>query len=289
MPGIEISPPQCAPTRFGLLTVAEVEEPEAHWEVEGAYYQAESCDTITSQVIECQDDFDEHPVKATNGSGLSYPHSDPFLIVAPHTCSTFGQSLEESYRFAERRLEQAEDRAVEAVFWSGVDSQGNPVRGTIGASNPVDLTPASGAVNLTDALAVLESWAGDNSACAPVLHMNRGLGNYLAERNLVQAYSGVGLVTRANLSRIVLGSGYGTEALPGFPAEDGTAWVFVTGAVKAIRSPVFFASAQDDPAAAIVRATNDVVVFGERSYALAVGPCGVAGIKVQTRSAWCDC
>lgn len=275
-PGIEIDGPRCEPMRFTLLDIAEVAEPEIHWET-GFHHQQQSCDTITSRLLECVGDFDEHVPKITDGSGLSWPVGDPVTLIAPYTCSTFGQTLQDSYDFAEARLDQAEAREVERIFWSGTDSDGNGVRQTLGGSAGLldDLGTAS---SIVGGVALLEEFMGGATACNATIHAPRVLAPYFDRDDLTVTYQDG--VRRSNtLSRVVFGGGYARDLPPNFVAAPGEAYIAISGGVKILRSPTFFASAQDDPAAAIDRAVNDVTVYAERTYGFAMG-CGVAVVKV---------
>jgi len=274
--GVEIDGPKCGSIRFGLLDIAEVEDGPDHFEL-GFHHRELACSGITSTVVSCIPEFGDHPAKDTDGSGLTWPFSNTFALIAPWECSTFGIPIDESYRLAEARLDRGEDREVERVFWTGIDSAGNAVTETIGNASPVELNPA-GAVDLTTAIGLLEEWAGAENPCLPTLHMPRVLAAALDERNLATTYSD-GVRRRSTLNPVVLGSGY-TRDLPGFPVGPGEAYIAITGGVKILKGVTFFAATEDDPASIVNREVNDQVVFAEKTFGFALSGCAVAVAKV---------
>lgn len=292
-PGPRVEPPGCVPPRYGLLSVAEVEDvPDGHW-LAGFHTQIESCDDLETRVVNCTED--QTPKETT--SGLVFPESDAFTVVAPFKCSTGGLTVADAWGHAANRLYQGESRSLERVFWSGRDDAGNIVASTLGAAvvddgdnqlepgEMFDLTPLSGAVSITDGLALLESWAGEHMPCAPVVHSARGIATYLAERSLVSAEGQV-MFTNGAGSRVAVGGGYLTSGPNGVAAPAGEAWMWVSGAVKVLRGPVFMTPDSGDTAAAVDRALNDVTVYAERNYAFTRG-CGLAAIRVNLKSCCC--
>lgn len=281
-PGVEVPGPKCFAPRFGLFSVAEIEDRDhGHWEA-GTYHEQLSCDDI--QIIS-NDCVVGDVIKNTDG-GTGDPESDPFTLVAPYHCSTGGSSeLARAFDLAEARLDRGEMRGVERAFWTGRDSQGVALRQTLGGPDAADLTPVSGAVSITDGFAMLESWAGENMPCAPILHAGRGLGVYLAERHLTERDGDV-LHSRGTGSRVAIGGGYLVSGPDGVAAAPGEAWLFVSGSVKILRSPKFFTPDRNNFSEAINRRINDVTVFAERMYSIHVD-CGIAAIRVNLKSCCC--
>lgn len=294
-PGERVDAPACVPTRFGLLSVAEIEDRDTdeHWGL-GFYHEQLTCEDVQSRVVKCTE-----PTPKVTDESLSYPTSDPFTLIAPFKCATGQMTLERAWDLAEQRLARSESSSLEKAFWSGRDSLGNQITQSLGGSpDVVDLTPLSGAVDITSGLGMLNSWAGENMPCGPIIHTQRGIGDYLAERNLIES-SGEVLYTRTG-SRVSLGGGYlasGPGVLPDDPdvdplglpvaAVDGEAWMFVTGSVKLLRGPVFFTPDRDDVGAAVDRLVNDIIVFAERNYGFEY-ECGVGAVRVRLFSC-CGC
>lgn len=281
-PGVEVDGPACVPARFSLYSVAEVDDREdGHWQA-GNYHRQLPCGDIQTVSTDC---VPGDVIKDTTDAFPSFPESDAFALVAPYDCSTGGSlPLSEAWDLATERLTRSEIRSVERAFWTGLDSQGVTVRTSLG-QNPdaVDLTPVAGAVSITDGVALLESWAGENMACAPIIHAARGLGTYFAERNLVHAdfkdAAGVLRMTGTG-SRVAIGGGYLVSGPMGDAPAAGEGWIYVTGSVKVTRGPVFHTPTRDDQAGAVDRLINDVTVYAERMVSIAT-ECGIAAIKVK--------
>lgn len=293
-PGERVEAPACVPPRFDLLSVAEVDDrADGHWGL-GFHHEQITCEEIQSRALKCVE-----PTEKVTDETLSYPESDPFTVIAPFKCATSRMTLARAWELADERLKRAEGRAVEKAFWSGRDSLGNLIRQSLGG-NPdvVDLTPVDGAVDVSSGLMMLESWAGEMMPCGPIIHAQRGLGVYLAERGLTES-SGQLMYSKGTGSRISLGGGYqatGPGVVPVDPedplgppvaAVDGETWMFVTGSIKVIRGPVFHTPEAGDLAGAVDRLVNDVEVFSERNYGFEYD-CGVAAVRVRLNSC-CGC
>lgn len=278
--GEEIAGPACVPTRYGLASVAEFEErTEPHWAA-GFYHEQLSCDALQSISLTCATLGE---AKDSADSGLSFPTGDPFALVAPFECSTGGLLLSRAWDLAGERLDRSEGRSLETVYWTGRDSAGNVVDGTLGGTaGVVDVTPGGGAVDITTGVALLEDWAGDNMPCGPVIHAQRGLGTYFAERNLVAANGNLMYMSGTG-TRVALGGGYQASGPNNVAAAAGEAWMFVTGSVKVVRGAKFFTPDQGDNAAAVDRLVNDVTVFAERIYGT-MSDCGIAAVRVTLSS-----
>lgn len=268
--GVLVTPPVCVPARFGLLSAAEIDDrPDGHWQA-GIEYELETCDDLFVMSPKCNaPDTRDDVIKDVDGGTVSSDnYADPFTMVAAYKCATGGRPIEEAWEHAQRRLNRGENRALERAFWTGLDVQGNDIRQSLG-TNPdvVDLTGSGGALSITDGLAVLEAWAGDEYPCLPMIHANRGLGVYMAERGIVVREES-SLISAGTGSRVVIGGGYNTTGPLSDVPDAGKSWMYVTGSIKVIRSPMFFTPERGDNGGAIDRTVNDIVVFAERTYAI---------------------
>lgn len=227
-PGERVDAPACVPLRYGLLSVAEVDDrADGHWGL-GFHHEQLTCEDIESRVMTCPPDNEP---KDTD-SDLDFPESDPLTLIAPFKCATGRMTLARAWELADQRLERGEARAIEKAFWTGLDTAGNPIRQTLGGSSDVvDLTPVAGAVDITGGLAMLESWAGEFMPCGPIIHAQRGIGVYLAERNLTEAQGQV-LYSKGTGSRVSLGGGYQATGAQG-PVPGGTFSTTVDDAMTA--------------------------------------------------------
>lgn len=282
--GVLVAPPACVPAKFGLLSVAEVEDkPSGKWEA-GVEYELETCEDLFVLTPKCNQTIPDLEEKDTDGGTVDSDNfADPFTLVAGYKCGTVGRALSEAWEHAEIRLDRGEARAVERTFWTGQDRKGNAIRQSLG-SNPdaVDLTPAAGAVTVTDGVAILESWAGENYPCQPVLHAQRGLGVYMGQRNLVSPDGDILRVTGTG-SRVAVGGGYLASGPMGDDPGAGEGWMYITGSLKVLRGTTFFTPSRGDDGAAVDRLINNVTVFAERTYAIQQD-CIIGAVRVLLQS-----
>lgn len=284
---IEDLEPNCAPTRFGLLSVSEIEDrPDGHWQYDEGYtWEQESCDDLTTRLFKCVHDAD--PAKPTDGSGLEFPDGNAFVAIAPFKCATAGLDLASAWDHAQNRLNIGESRTVERAFWTGKDALGNVIKQTLGgnAADVTDITPGTGAVSITDGVAMLESWAGENMPCSPVIHVQRGVATYMTERNLTEPQGNI-MYAKGTGTRVAVGGGYLATGPGGVVPPDGEGWMFVTSGVKILRGPTFFTPDRGDIGAAVDRSKNDITVFAERAYGFVLG-CGIAAVRTTLKSCCC--
>lgn len=284
--GERLDAPNCVPPRYSLLSVAEVEDrPDGHWQG-GAEYDVESCESLF--VVQACPAMPEDKTSHGGSGGMTTEYADPFTMVAKYECSTGGsERLAEAWDLAESRLSRGEARCLENTFWTGTDVGGELIRASLGNDpDALDVTPVPGtALSITDGLAVLEDWAGQNYPCSPILHANRSLGTYLAERHLVTTEAST-LLCRGTGTRVAIGGGYGSTGPQGDVPDAGTGWMFITGSIKVVRGPAFFTPPKGNDAWAIDRSTNDIRVFAERTYAIEKD-CITAAVLVELKSATC--
>lgn len=207
--GVLVAPPSCVPAKYGLLSVAEVEDrPDGHWQG-GIEYELETCDDLFVMTPRCNQTIPDLEKDVEGGTVGSDNFADPFTMVAAYKCGTGGRPLSEAWKHAEIRLDRGEGRTLERAFWTGKDKGGNAIRQSLGANpDAVDLTPGAGAVNVVAGVAILESWAGENYPCSPIIHAQRGLGVYLGQSGTVAGDSNGELRVTGTGSRVVVGGGY---------------------------------------------------------------------------------
>lgn len=282
--GVLVAPPSCIPAKFGLLSVAEVEDrPEGRWQA-GIEYELETCDDLFVMTPACNQTVPDLDKEVDGGTVSSDNFSDPFTLIAAYKCSVGGRLLSEAWEHAEKRLDRSEPRGLERAFWTGKDKAGNTIRQSLG-DNPdaVDLTPGAGAVSITDGVAILESWAGENYPCQPILHAQRGIGVYLGQSKIASSMGGDALLVNGTGSQVVVGGGYLATGPNGDVPAAGEGWIFITGSLKVIRGPVFFTPDRGDDGSAVDRLLNDVTVFAERTYAIQQD-CIVGAVRVLLQS-----
>lgn len=285
-----VDAPACRAPRYGLLAVADVRDrPEGHWEV-GVSVDLYTCDEI--QVIQAC----PHPEQKTAESGLHTEDASPFTLVSGYKCAPVGRSIDQAWQIAKDKLARSAQRSIERTFWTGLDSNGDPIAGMNLASayaDIEDLTPVGGAVSIVDGVALLESAGGDKLSCSPLIHGTRGIATYASHLGLLaqdevletgdktMMFSGTG-------TGFVVGGGYLPAGPAGsgdnFTVADGEAWMFLTGNVSIERGPVWTTPPEGDKQAAVNRTLNDVIVFAEQTYAITFDDCYVAGVKVKLQS-----
>lgn len=285
--GTLVTGPACRPAPFGLLSVADVEDRadlEGHW-LNGVSVDINSCDALQ---IHSACATNPMPSKADDATSFVTADSDPFFVVAGFKCSTGGVSGEEAREILRNRLNIGEARALETAFWTGKDAADNDIRQSLG-TNPdvVDLTPGGGALSITDGIVVLESFAGDNYPCSPIIHGNRGMATYMAERNIVER-DGNRLLMRATGTSVAVGGGYGATGPAGDVPDAGEGWLYITGGVKILRGTTSYIPGSPNDPSVIDRLKNDQAAFAERPYAIALD-CLIGAVRVVTQSAYCPC
>lgn len=284
-PGEEVQGPACVPSRFGLFSVAEIEDrADGKW-LMGFHHEELSCARVETRRLDCTP-TNEPKTLDDDDRGVDFPESDPFVMIAPYECAVGGSlPLSTAWDRAGARLDQSEARDLERIFWTGRDEADNVVRGTLGGDDAVDITPGTEAVSITDGLALLESWAGENISCAPVIHAARGISTYMAERGLI-AREGLNLYADGTGSRIAVGGGYLVSGPNNAAALDGEGWLFASGSIRILRGPKFFTPGAGEEAQAVDRQVNDITVYAERTYGIERA-CGLAAIRVKICSSTC--
>lgn len=202
--------------------------------------------------------------------GMSLVEGVPFAVYHMFKCGALG-GYDRATERARRALMGGEGRAVEKVMASllAADDTG------------VDLTPTPGtAIPLLDGLALLEKWSAANYGGVATIHLARdaALVAYAAgalERVSTRLETGLG-------SRVAAGAGYDTLAGPEGtdPADDGEAWLYVTGQVVARRAAVI----EVGPQLQTTPRDNSFLALAERPYVLTT-ECIVGAVLVTTTSA----
>jgi hypothetical protein len=287
--GVLVAAPACPPSPYGLKSVADVLEQPFDQFGKGVEWDFVACGYDPGVVSGQCPALPESQTKVAQ-RGFDTASSGAFAVYAGFICNAM--ELGRAWDFADTLLTRNWWRAVERAFWTGQDQDGNPVDSSLGTADVTDLSASTGAVEITAGLAMLESFAADCFDCLPIIHGQRGIAPYIQERSHLETADG-GKRFAATGTLFAPGGGYlstgpsdesGDES--GDP-EDGTAWLYVTGAVNVLHTPTFFTPRKDDAAAAVDREINNVEVFAERGVAFQLGCC-VGAVQVNLTSCCCS-
>lgn len=195
--------------------------------------------------------------------------AQPVTLYAGAECSALGWSYEEARAHALATLELGEQRGLEEAFQ----------RYVLGPQ-AIDLTPEGGPVSIAQGVAALEGCLAESYGGRGVLHVPTGVAALLGCCNIAHRDAGGTLSTLAG-NCITIGAGYSSaNAGPdGEPAEDGSAWLYISGPVVVRRGPIDVIP--DRAGASIDRRFNDRRVLAERTYVPAT-TCTVCAIRVST-------
>lgn len=220
-----------------------------------------------SGTITVEDGAADAPVELTVATakiaddGIEWVESgDPRPHYALVKCSPVGNP--DLRARAQAAIDLNEQRAVEAGFIADV------------AAGAVDLTPAGGAVSPQVGAALLQRYAGSNYGGVHVLHADRAVASLLSV--ILDRY-GNHLETEIG-AWLAAGAGYDGAVGPGDEAaDDGEAWMFVTGQVVVSRGDT---ELRDVPIRMTgLGAMNEAMALGERTTTVSY-ECVAAAVRV---------
>lgn len=222
-----VEAPPLAPLPFGLLSAALVlDDNDSHLGM-GVEYESLHCGTAHRAVDQCIRDEAEATEFTTDDGKLLFT-GDAFHVYALHTCRLLG-GYTGAQADAQAKLEAGEGRAIE----EGAAEQ------FLAAAD--DITPTAGtAVHPLAGLALLEAYAAANYGGTPVIHMPRDIGTLLSNGGVLNRY-GRRLETVQG-AVVASGGGYSVNPLTvgAEASDDGSRWLWATGAVTVRRGPVEF-------------------------------------------------
>jgi hypothetical protein len=279
------TPPVFTPAGYGLLSVAEAasDDTDLHWR-NGVQYQPRYCGTVLNTASVC---VTGGIAKQALPNGIPIRGADPFTVYAWLDCSPIGYTPAEWRALTTEALVNNEAAAVEAVVATGAVTGGTVYphlaanaavsEGTAGLGQQVTLQTAAsvivtGAVDVVEAVGLLEGTMASCYGGVPTLHVPRKAVAHLAAWGLIQR-DGPRLRTLAG-SLVAAGLGYPGTAPDGSTPASGTSWFYATGAVKVWRSPVELTGS--NPADWVGRARNDQTLIAERTYVVGWDCCHVA-------------
>lgn len=217
---IEAPSVQSAPG--GLYAVARVIDGDVHVGASGAQYLSMNCG-IPNLLDDpaCVDPAER--IEKTFDS-IDVISGDPFGVYKGTECHDLG---DDDTEWARQGLLLGESVAVERGVM------------TTTFTGATDLTPTPGtAVTLIEGLAILEGYAAANYGGVATIHMARSTAVHAFANDLLTADLSYTVYTKQG-ALVANGGGYEDNLGPdGQEAPDGQAWVYVTGPVTVVRTPV---------------------------------------------------
>lgn len=252
-----IEAPTVTPARGGLLAVANVLEGDVHVGISGAVYQSGNCgiprpygdDICLSPAAPDREVKVFDPITTIVGS--------PFVVYKGVECQDLN---DDDTAWAAGALALGESVAVE--------------RGVMGGAlqGATDLTPVGGPVSLINGIAALEGWAASNYGGLATLHVPRSVATRALAREVFENSLDWTITTRQG-SLVANGGGYENNVGPdGTPAPAGQAWLYITGQITLVRTPVVSNRV-------LAHTDNNQMALAERSY-VALVECIKGAIRI---------
>lgn len=218
-----IEAPEVAPAQGGLYAVANVLEGDPKVGMSGFQYLSENCG-VASSLDDPACLTAEDRAEKTFGETVVVASTAPFGVYKGVTCVDMH---DDDSGWAQRGLELTEHIAVEQRVMEEL------------LSGATDITPTPGtAVPVRLGIALLEGIAAANYGGVPVLHMARST-TTIGFSEHVLGHDQNFTVTTGQGALVANGGGYeGNLGPDGDPADAGEAWIYVTGAVTVVRTPV---------------------------------------------------
>lgn len=249
VPGLVVPAPEPLRTRYGIFTAASgpLELPP-HGEGGGVRYVPNACGSAYAYAMTCYDGDNPAPEKPHDPDN-DLVETGVFAVLSTLNCGAPGYTLEEYRAKVLRRLESAEQAAVETALWSGLDLDG----GSLGI-----LTLNGQAVNvdsgydpglITDVVGALERYAYTEQEYGfqAYIHAPVEVAAFAAEAGLV--------VNDGNRKVTPMGSVWVFGAYP-------SGSVIVTGQTTVWRA------SETQVYNAFDQSTNEVLLVAERAYAV---------------------
>lgn len=249
IPGYAVTAPEPGRRRYGLFDAAAgpLDLP-AHGQGGGIRYVPNTCGEAYTYGVNCYAGGDPAPEKPIDPDAEQI-ETGVFAVLATLACNAVGNTLDEYRTKVRRRLEGAEQAAVERSLWSGLDFEGNALDIRNLSSEAADIDPGYDPGLITDVVGALErhAYTEQQYGYAAYIHAPIEVAAFAAEAGLVLA-DGPRKVTP-------LGSIWSFGAYP-------AGQVIVTGQTTVWRDPE--TSVYD----AFDQATNQRLLVAERTYAV---------------------
>jgi hypothetical protein len=291
-----IDPPTFTPTPFGLLTTVDFPTVDNDYWQNGVTYQPMCAGSSLGDST-----YDEciavtgvggtpPPANLTSNVSTKARGATSFTVYAEFDCAPIGNA--QAQEIATRALAMTEPWQVEHAFWTGlVGGVANVAMPHLAANTQI---LDSGGIMLQSAATDV----GVTGVGSPFVNgdlPNMGVAIGLLEQALANCYGGVGVIhipelalptmgamgdykgptlTTSNGNKVAVGGGYPGTGPNGASRSGNSCWIYATGNVFALRSPIRVRAPQG--AAAFDRTTNTMKMIAERTYVLGWDCCHFA-------------
>lgn len=254
IPGMVVPAPEALRRRYGLFDAASgpLDLP-THGEGGGVRFVPVACGRSLAYGVTCYDADTPAPVKPLDGDAAEV-ETGVFVALATLNCGAVGYTLPEYETKVRRRLEGAEQAAVEEALWTGLDFEDNALDILSLDGSASTLTPDYDAGLITDVVGALERYAYTTQQYGGVayIHAPVEVAAFAAEAGLIVPEG-----TGPNARKLTpLGSVWAFGAYP-------SGEVIVTGQTTVWRAP------EIQVYSSFENATNEVVLVAERAYSVA--------------------
>jgi hypothetical protein len=242
-PALYVAAPTLTPSRFGLVTAAELVVPEDRHFVNGVQFESNPSGPAKLTAAEC---LESPGPDRTVPDGIEVIEAGPIIVYNGFTCRSVGIDESEMLDRARKALTGGEWAAVENAL---------PL---MTADTDVFTTAA---VSLVKGIGLLEDHLHEQYGGVGVIHAPRHVAMFAAERRQIDVESGrkvTALGTRWSFGN------YANTDVEGDAAAVDTAWLVATGAVQVRRSEV--KQRPTTLADALDRRTNEIFAIAERTY-----------------------
>lgn len=249
IPGLVVPAPEPARTRYGIFTAASgpLDLPP-HGEGGGVRYVPKACGSAYAYGVTCYGGDTPSPEKPHDPDNDEV-QTGVFAVLSTLNCGAPGYSIEEYRAKVLRRLESAEQSAVETALWSGLDLEGNSLEILTLDGQAVNVDSGYDPGLITDVVGALERYAYTEQSYGfqAYIHAPVEVAAFAAEAGLVIP-DGTRKVTP--LGSVWVFGAYGSGS------------VIITGQTTVWRAP------ETQVYNAFDQATNEVLVVAERAYAV---------------------
>jgi hypothetical protein len=255
-PPIYVSAPAVTPSRYGLLSAANILPITDPHMRNGVIYQTAPEGPAHLSFAECVNaPGDDRSDDVSNK--LPVTEAGPIVVYNGFVCSAVGLSDDERMQHARDALAGGEAAAIERAIWGTAD----PLRlMETGLTTVLSDTP----VSVVAGIALLEREIGNSGVGVGVIHAPREFAPYAAEKGQVEVEGGRKVTTLG--TRFAFGA-YPTTDTDGAESAAGVAWLVATGPVEVRRTePVIRPTTYQQ---AFDQRTNDVFSVAERTYVVA--------------------